>query len=89
MSRNEFVYTTIVISIAVAMIDFAYFFKDPQNAFLLHNALALAIGIGLSLLGAKLYNENIGDKHLHTITILLGAYMIAAHVTKLVVGKIF
>ena len=78
---------TFVFVVIITSLDFFFFKLLPKTEFIIHNIAALAVGIALVFLSASLLKRKPLRKELLYVNISVGLVMIAAHVTKLIIGK--
>jgi len=88
MSKAEIISASLIASVAIALLDFSFFFQNPRAAFAVHNALSILTGILLVVFGYRLVKTS-NPKMIHGIAFIVGVFMVAVHITKLIIGKVF
>lgn len=75
------------VSIILVAADFFLFRLNPLASFRIHNSIALIIGIILVYASYKLIEGKSKNKVFYYAASAVGFAMVAAHITKLVVGN--
>jgi len=86
LKKTQLVYLTLVLSSALAIVDFIVFKLSPEMMFDLHNYFALAVGVLLFIFSAQLILKRPKGTHIALLSLVIGLSMVGIHITKLILG---